>query len=134
MHGRGKVIPSEIKIHLNVDSCRVRGGMRWWEVPLSEQIDFEQPFSSLSAQGSSSGLEKFLTLRSCAQPKAVTKSDWQNQINMAGSDNLNRDSQSLRIKYHSESHTDTKTRRALRVNETEQILAKNRLTEQKACT
>lgn len=53
---------------------------------------------------------------------------------MAGSDNLNCDSQSLRIKCHSESRMDTSARRALKVNAAEMILAKMKLTEWKACT
>lgn len=56
---------------------------------------------------------------------------------MAGSDNLYRDSQSLRIKCHSESRMDTNTRRALKVNElteAEMILANIRLGEWETCT
>lgn len=51
---------------------------------------------------------------------------------MAGSDNLNRDSQSLRIKWHSKSRMDTSTRRALKVNAAEMRTAKIRLAERKA--
>lgn len=51
---------------------------------------------------------------------------------MAGSDNLYRDSQSLRIKCHGVSRMDTNTRRALKVNELTEagmILANIRLRE-----